>query len=138
MDYIYEGRLEWVEDCWIVSVPAFPGCFGSGESIERAVSAGAVALRLFIADFLDNGEALPDPKIPETPQIVFCVEVDSKFIQTSKCLTTELAAEELEATPAHVSQLVKAGELDAATIDGKELITIASVNDWPNQHSTEQ
>lgn len=138
MDYIYEGQLEWVEDCWITSVPAFPGCFGSGESIKHAVSSGAVALRLFIANFLDNGETLPDPKISEAPQIVFCVEVDSKFIQTSKCLTTVQAAEELETTPTRVSQLVKAGELDTATIDGKELITIASVNDWPNQHLTEQ
>ena len=138
MDYVYAGQLEWVEDCWIASVPAFPGCFGSGESIERAVSAGAEALRLFIADFLDNGEALPDPKIPETPQIVFCVEVDSKFIQTSKCLTTEQAAEELETTPAHISQLVETGELDTVTINGKELITIASANDWSNQHPTEQ
>ena len=138
MDYVYAGQLEWVEDCWIASVPAFPGCFGSRESIERAVSAGAEALRLFVADFLDNGEALPDPKVPETPQIVFCVEVDSKFIQTSKCLTTEQAAEELETTPAHISQLVEASELDTVTINGKYFITRASANDWSNQHPAEQ
>ena len=137
MDYVYEGRLDWVEDCWIASVPAFPGCFGSGESIEAAVKSGAEALRLFIADVVDNNEALPGPKISQTPQVVFCVEVDDKFMLESKCLTAEQAAENLEITPARVSKLVEANELDTVMIDGKELITIASVNDWAKRRPAE-
>ena len=60
--YVYEADIEWVEDEWIVTPQAFPGCFGGGASIQKACESASIALRLFI----------------------LCVDVDKAFIEETR------------------------------------------------------
>ena len=47
---------------WIAEVPQLPGCLAYGQTGEEAVSrAKALALRV-LADRLEHGEEIPDPK----------------------------------------------------------------------------
>ncbi|BAK45576.1 type II toxin-antitoxin system HicB family antitoxin [Eggerthella sp. YY7918] len=94
MDYIYEGKIEQVESDWLVTFPAFPGCFGGGETLGKACENAAEALRLFIADAIDNGKRLPLPKFSKPPQAVFVVEVADEYIAKTKCTTVSEAAQE--------------------------------------------
>ena len=48
---------------------------------------------------------------------------------TVECMIFKQAAEELGISAGRLSQLVARGQLDSVTIDGKRMITIASVNE---------
>lgn len=126
MDYVYEGKLTRVEDEWYVSFDEFPGCGGGGATVDEACRDAAEALRLGIATAVEDGRI---PKASVTGDgIVFCVEVDERYICRTACMTVSRAADELGISRGRVSQLLNLGRLDAAVIDGKRMVTIASVN----------
>lgn len=129
MDYVYEGVIENIDGDWLITVPQFDGCFGGGRTIKKAAQNAAEALRLFIADYLDNDRKLPRSVFSKQPGVVLCVEVDDNYIQRSKCMTASEAAETLDISRGRVTQLTKAGLLDSVIIDGKRMVTIASVNE---------
>lgn len=129
MTYTYEADIEKAEGEWLVTVGAFPGCFGGGKSVRKACENAAQALRLFIAEELDNGRKLPRATFHNPPRVVLCVDVDASFISASKCMTTKQAAEELGVTAGRVSQLIRSGGLEAVEVDGRRMVTIASVNE---------
>lgn len=129
MDYVYEGEIEQVEGDWLVTVRAFPGCFGGGRSVRKACENAAQALRLFIAREIDEGRKLPRATFHNPPRVVLCVEVDDAFVDASRCMTIKAAAEELGVTTGRVSQLIRSGGLESAIIDGRRMVTIASVNE---------
>lgn len=126
--YTYEADIEQVEGDWLVTVRAFPGCFGGGKTIRKACENAAEALRLFIASAIDNGEKLPRSTFHNPPRVVLCVEVGADFVDSSRCMSTKDAAEYLGVTPGRVSQLIKSGGLDAAMVNGRRMVTIASVD----------
>ena len=55
-------------------------------------------------------------------------EVDDRYVKATSCMTMKDAAEALGVSIGRVSQLAKGGLLDAVHIDGKRMVTIASVN----------
>ena len=127
-DYVYEGVIEYCEDEWVVSFPAFDGAFAGGETVKEACRNAAEVLRLAIAGELGDGRKLPQSLFSNSPQLVFCVEVDSHYIKSTECMTVKQAAESLGVTSSRVSTLLSDGLLDAVVIDGKRMVTIASVN----------
>ena len=51
-----------------VSVPALPGCFTFGETIEEAIAMAKDAIQCHIAGLLRDGEPIPDEE--EHPQAI--------------------------------------------------------------------
>lgn len=127
MDYTYEGRLERVDGDWLVTFPQFEGCFGGGRTVRKACERAAEALRLAIAQVLSEGGTLPRPSFGTSPQAVFTVQVDERYIEETECVTMARAAEELGVSRGRVSQLVKAGLLDTRNVGGRSMVTLASV-----------
>ena len=82
--YVYEADIEWVEDEWIVTPQAFPGCFGGGASIPKACENASIALKLFIAEYIDRGRALPQATFHNPPRCILCVDVDEAFIEETR------------------------------------------------------
>lgn len=66
---------------------------------------------------------------PIPPGCVIAVEVDKSFIRESACMTISQAAQALGITRGRASQLAKSGLLDSVEVDGKRMVTIASVNE---------
>lgn len=126
MDYTYEGDIENVEGDWLVTFPQFDGTFGGGHTIDEACENAAEALRLRIASIVDEREPLP--RFHNPSRVVFTVEVDDKYVRRTACMTVSEAAEMLGISRGRVSQLLNLGRLDAVVIDGKRMVTIASVN----------
>lgn len=82
--YIYEGKLEQVEGDWLVFFPQFEGTFGGGGSIREASENAAEALRLRIASIVDEGGPIPRARFSNPPQVVFAVEVDERYIRSTR------------------------------------------------------
>lgn len=130
MTYVYEAEMELVDGDWLCTVPAFEdgGTFGGGHSVREAVSRCAQALRLAIADYLEEGSPLPPATFHEPPATVLCVEVDASFVRESACLSVKQAAQELGVTSGRVSQLLRSGGLEGVFVNSRRMVTIASVN----------
>jgi antitoxin HicB len=46
---------------YVAVVPAFPGCYSQGETVDEAIANVKEAIALTIDDMLAHGEAIPDP-----------------------------------------------------------------------------
>jgi antitoxin HicB len=51
-----------------VTVPALPGCFTQGETIEGCLTNAREAIELYLADLADSGEAIPEGRV--RPQVL--------------------------------------------------------------------
>jgi predicted RNase H-like HicB family nuclease len=61
MTRTYRIVLEPGEDGgYVVSVPALPGCFTQGATVEQAVERAHEAIEVHVAGLLLTGEAVPD------------------------------------------------------------------------------
>ncbi len=129
MTYTYEGKIERVDDDWLVTFPGFDGTFGGGATLRKACENASEALRLRIAGMVDGREALPAPRFSDPPQAVFTVEVDRRYIEATKTVSAREAAELLGISKGRVSVLVREGKLDTVLVDGRARVTIESVND---------
>lgn len=132
MVYVYEAVLEHVDEGWLGCVPAFPlecGVSSGGDSIKEAAENIAAALRFAIADYIEQGKKLPHAVFSNPPKTILCVEVDSSFVKSTKCMTVTQAAEELGISQGRASQLINSGGLDGVIVNGKRMVTIASVNE---------
>jgi len=49
------------EGGYVVVVPAFPGCYSQGATVEEALANVKEAISLTIEDMLAHGEPVPDP-----------------------------------------------------------------------------
>ena len=56
------------EGGYSVTVPALPGCFAQGETVEEAISKAREAIRLHIEGLLEDGEPVPEEE--EHPQAI--------------------------------------------------------------------
>jgi len=50
-----------VDGGYVAIVPAFPGCYSQGETVEEALANAREAITLTIEDMQATGEAIPDP-----------------------------------------------------------------------------
>ena len=130
MSYSYEATFEYQEEDggWLATFPAFEGAVAFGSTITEACDNAATVLRLFVAQWLDDGRELPEPAFHEPPQSVISVEVDDAYRVRTRCTTITGAAEELGVSTGRVSQLVTSGALDAIELDGRRYVTLASLN----------
>lgn len=128
--YIYDAVLTHESDgSYFIDFPAFDGCFSDGQTKEEAVNEGAEMLRLLIADYIDRGDKLPAYKKEKAGDVVtVAVDVDSAFIEETKCMTVTEASKELNVTKGRVSQMLSSGILQAVKTPNSRLVTIASVN----------
>lgn len=126
MRYTYEAVIERDADGWSVSFPQLPDAVTYGATREEAIGRAADALTLSLVERVEDGGGVPRQE--HAAEVVsVSVEVTGDDIERSKCMTMGEAAEELGVTPGRVSQLAKAGALDAVTMGGRRLVTIASV-----------
>jgi predicted RNase H-like HicB family nuclease len=58
----YVALLDGVEGAYGVVVPDLPGCTAAGETIADAVDDAIAAVREWIVDARDDGEAIPQPR----------------------------------------------------------------------------
>ncbi len=58
----YLALVDGKDGAWGVRIPDFPGCFGAGPTIEKAVEDATRALREFAADMVADGEGIPAPR----------------------------------------------------------------------------
>lgn len=130
MSYSYEATFEYQpeDEGWLATFPAFDGAVAFGSTIAEACDNAATVLRLFVAQWLDDGKALPEATFHEPPRSVVTVDVDDAYRVRTRCTTITDAAEELGVTTGRVSQLVTTGALDAIELDGRRYVTLASLN----------
>jgi antitoxin HicB len=61
MALTYKIHLHKEEDGgFSVSVPALPGCFTQGDTLDEAISMAKEAISLFISELKERGEEIPD------------------------------------------------------------------------------
>ena len=58
----YLALADGKDGAWGVRIPDFPGCFGGGPTMEKAVNDAIRALREFAADMVTDGEEIPAPR----------------------------------------------------------------------------
>jgi predicted RNase H-like HicB family nuclease len=46
---------------YVAVIPAFPGCYSQGETVDEALANAREAILLTIEDLMANGEPIPDP-----------------------------------------------------------------------------
>jgi predicted RNase H-like HicB family nuclease len=57
------------EDCpYVVSVPALPGCFTHGSTVEEAIERAHEAIQVHLEGIIEAGEAIPEEVV--APQLV--------------------------------------------------------------------
>jgi antitoxin HicB len=56
------------EGGYSVTVPALPGCFTQGDTIEECLVNAREAIELYLADLADSGEPVPVEQAP--PQVL--------------------------------------------------------------------
>ena len=129
MSYAYEAEYSFQEEDegWFVSFPAFEGAVAFGHTVDEACDNAATVLRLFIAQWLDDGRELPPRNYDMPPQALISVEVDDAYRVRTRCVTITQAAEELGVSIGRVSQLVTSGALEAIELEGRRYVTLASI-----------
>lgn len=58
----YLALVDGKDGAWGVRIPDFPGCYGGGATMEKAVNDATRALREFAADMVTDGEDIPAPR----------------------------------------------------------------------------
>ena len=126
--YIYSAKITRENDnSWFLEFPAFEGVFADGKTRKQAIEEGTEALKLTIAEYIDTGLKLPrETKLVN--DVVIAVDVDSDYINKTKCMTVGEASRELGITKGRVSQMLNAGVLDSYVFGDTRLVTIASIN----------
>lgn len=127
MRYTYDAVIERDQQGYAVHFPQFPDAFTFGATREEAIQRAAEVLTLSLVDRLEDGGDIP-PQQRTAEVVSVSVDVTGSDVDRSKCLTMEQAAEELGVSPSRVSQLATSGKLTAVRIDGRRMVTIASVN----------
>lgn len=57
----YVAIVDGSADVWGARLPDFPGCYGGGPTPKAAIDDVTSALTVFVADMLNDGEAIPTP-----------------------------------------------------------------------------
>lgn len=60
----YQMKVRWsdVDNCFIVEVPALPGCLADGETREEAVANAREVILEWIETARELGRPIPEPK----------------------------------------------------------------------------
>lgn len=128
MVYTYDAIITKEEEGrYFVQFPQLPDAFTQGATRDEATERASEVLTLVLAGILNDGGQPPrQERVAEVVSV--CVNVTDAVIDATKCMTNAEAARELGVTSGRVSQLAKAGLLERVIVDGKPMVTIASVN----------
>ena len=124
--YMFDCVVTKEDDGYCASFPQLPGCVTDGDTRDKAVRNADEALRAYLADCLNRGEALP--VYERTAEVVsLSIELAEDEARRAACRTFKEAAQDLKVTPSRVTALVKAGRLDVTLVEGKRMVTIESI-----------
>lgn len=96
-------------------VPDLPGCFGEGSTFLEAVSSISDGLETHLAALAEYGMDIPAATQIEATDgdtVYVCADASASSLG-NPLLSVAEAARRLNVTPGRVSQLIKAGKLDA-------------------------
>ena len=63
------------EPVYVVTVPALPGCFTQGATVEQAIDRAREAIALHVEGYAERGEPVP---IESSPPLLTVVEVEAE------------------------------------------------------------
>jgi antitoxin HicB len=94
------------EGGYVVSVPALPGCFTQGASVEQAVERAHEAIEVYVAGLIKSGEQLPpgDASPDESIDVPVTVTV-AALAKRSRPLTESGVTTELRQSPGHTGAI---------------------------------
>jgi excisionase family DNA binding protein len=130
--YLYEVELTPDEDgAYTVTVPDIPGCISGGLTIEEALVMAADALMTYVASLIKHGDEIPRPTFGNAPQeggmvVAVSFETDASYIIDAVSPTEAAAA--LNVSRGRISQMIRAGQLDAHKMGSTVLVDRASIN----------
>lgn len=77
----YTVVLERDEDGYFVaSVPALPGCFTQGKTLEEVMSNAKEAIELYIEDLKKNSEEVPEDRTQGTMEVEISASTSCGFL----------------------------------------------------------
>lgn len=127
MIYSYDAIITKEEGGYFARFPQLPDAFTQGSTREEVIANAAEVLTLVLSGIIDEGGTPPEMR--RTAEVVsVCVDVTDEMVRGAKCITNTEAAEELGVSVDRVDQLVKAGLLERAHVNGKPMVTIESIN----------
>lgn len=129
---IYQAFLEPEEDGrYSVSFPDLDGCYTCGDDYVDAVDMAADAAKTFVAALMSFGDPVPAPSVHKAPKGVEDVwvsfEADPSYIVDGPVVSAAQAARELGVTPARVTRMMNAGQLDGYRSGRRTYISEASI-----------
>lgn len=133
--YIYEAVLTPAENGgYDIVVPDLDGCFSYGENYFDAIGMATDAAKTWIASALYDKASIPRHTHHEIKAgqilITTCFEVDESYVIEGEVVSAAEAARMLDVSPARVSQMIKAGQLDACRDWTGTKVSLASIKKW--------
>ena len=70
----YKVVIEQGEDNWlVVTVPALPGCFTQGKSLEEALKNAKEAIEAYLESIAKNNQPVPEPDLVSIQEVAVSV-----------------------------------------------------------------
>jgi len=70
----YKVVIEPGEDNWlVVTVPALPGCFTQGKSLEEALKNAKEAIEAYLESIAKNNQPVPEPDLVSIQEVAVSV-----------------------------------------------------------------
>lgn len=127
MRHCYEAVLERDADGWTVRFPQLGDFVTFGKTREEALDEASDLLRLILAERVEKGDELPSQE-----HVVECVsvsvDVSLEDAERTHFMTQREAADLLGVSPSRVSALVSSGRLTSRRFEGRNLVSVQSVN----------
>ena len=112
---------------WTATFPQHRGITTSGKTRDEAIRNAQEILELEAADLVDEGARAPRmAHVAEV--IVLCANVSEEDAERMRYITKAQAADRLDVSRPRITALVAAGALEAKAFDGRELVSVESVD----------
>ncbi len=128
--YIYGAVVrESDEGGFWAEVPDLPGCFGQGGTLMEAVESVSDGVETHLAALAEYGMPVPKASVvtSDDGHVVYVYANTDGFSLGAPSMPAAEAARMLGVTPGRVSQLIKAGKLDAERSASGTMVTEESV-----------
>lgn len=116
-----------------VEVPALPGCLTCGDDFADAARMAADAARTWVASAMRHGEAVPPYRregVPEGCERVCVVfDADPSWIVEGPVVSAAQAARDLGVSPARVTRMLDAGQLEGYRAGRRTWVSERSVEE---------
>ena len=129
--YTYDCILTKEDDGYIAKFPQIDGAYCEGDTREEALNNASEVLTLcLLDDFVNKRKA---PKYERVAEVVsLSVEVTQEDEEQSHYMTQADASELLGVSPSRISALINSDKLVSKHFDGRNMVSIESVNTYAN------